>query len=168
MAEIERDIGEIDFGLRPAADRTFMDYIFEAKKLALKEQIKANTVLINESFAKVNGFHFCFFCSGLDLPPMICGLEVHVINELPEGYSFAVTEAPETERARICRQAKAEVVREIFEEIERTTKDAIRFCEKRMVIPMLREAKASCYKDMLGYIAELKKKYTEDQSDGDS
>lgn len=52
-----------------------------------------------------------------------------------------------------------DVAREIFEEIEKTAKDAIRFCERYSVIPMLREAKVSCYKDLLGYIAELKKKY---------
>lgn len=52
-----------------------------------------------------------------------------------------------------------DVAREIFEEIEKTAKDAIRFCERYSVVPMLREAKVSCYKDLLGYIAELKKKY---------
>ena len=160
MAEIERDIGEIDFGLRPAADRTFMDYIFEAKKLALKENIKANTVLINESFAKINGFHFCFFCSGLDLPPMICGLEIHVTNELPEGYSFAVAEAPETERDRICRQAKAEVAREIFEEIETLAKIYTFPVVKNGVVEIVKEP-FWCIEP--NDLAELKKKYTEEK-----
>ena len=55
------------------------------------------------------------------------------------------------------------VAREIFAEIENTAKDAIQFCEKHLITPMLKETKIDCYKDLLGYIAELKKKYTEEQ-----
>lgn len=57
----------------------------------------------------------------------------------------------------------SDLAREIFEEIEKTAKDAIRFCERYGVIPMIREAKISCYKDLICYIAELKKKYTESE-----
>ncbi len=53
----------------------------------------------------------------------------------------------------------SDVAREIFAEIEETVKKAIRVCDRYAVIPMLREAKMSCYKDLLGYIEKLKKKY---------
>jgi hypothetical protein len=49
---------------------------------------------------------------------MICGLEVQVSDELPSGYDFVVLEAPETERERIVRKAKAEVIREFAERLK--------------------------------------------------
>lgn len=54
-----------------------------------------------------------------------------------------------------------DIAEEIFAEIEKTAKDAIRFCERDSIIPMLREAKVNCYKDLLGYIAKLKSRYSE-------
>lgn len=52
-----------------------------------------------------------------------------------------------------------DVAKEIFAGIEETVKKAIRVCDRYAVIPMLREAKMGCYKDLLGYIEKLKKKY---------
>ena len=94
------------------------DIIAEAYKKALKEDIKANTVIIDEHFAKVNAFSFVFGRDVMHLPPMICGLEIQVSDELPDGYDFAVLEVPETERELLVRKAKAEAAVEIFEEIE--------------------------------------------------
>lgn len=95
------------------------DIIAEAYKKALKEDIKANTVIIDEHFAKVNAFDFVFVRDVMSLPPMICGLEIHVSDELPDGYDFAVLEVPETERDRLVKKAKAEAAVEIFEEIDK-------------------------------------------------
>ena len=56
--------------------------------------------------------------------------------------------------------AKTEVAREIFEEIEKTIRAAlvlVGFSYKHNVKEM--ECKKECYEDFLGYIAELKKKY---------
>lgn len=39
-------------------------------------------------------------------------------DELPDGFDFAVLEVPETERDRLVRKAKAEVAREILDELE--------------------------------------------------
>lgn len=100
------------------ATKSLADYVAEARKVALQEQIKANTILIDEKFAKVNNLHFCWGRTIMDLPPMICGLEIYLTDELPDGYNFALIEAPETERERIFRQAKSEAAKEIFEEIE--------------------------------------------------
>ena len=103
--------------------KSLTDFIIEARKIALKEEIIANTVLIDETFAKVNDIHFVVGRDILHIPPMICGLEVHLTDELPDGYDFALAEAPETERERIIRTAKAEVAREIFEEIGQIKKE---------------------------------------------
>lgn len=95
------------------------DILAEAYKKALKEGIKANTVIIDEHLAKVNAFDFVFGRAVMSLPPMICGLEVQVSDELPDGYDFAVLEVPETERERLIRKAKSEVAREICCKIEK-------------------------------------------------
>lgn len=99
--------------------KSLSDMLAEAKAKALKEGIKANTVIIDEHFAKVNAFDFVFGRAVMSLPPMICGLEVQVSDELPSGYDFAVLEAPETERERLIRKAKSEVAREICCKIEK-------------------------------------------------
>lgn len=57
-------------------------------------------------------------------------------------------------------QAKAEVAREIFEEIEKTAGAAI-ILLKYESNEDVRNIKAECYTDFIGYIAELKKKYLE-------
>ena len=93
------------------------DILAKAYKKALKEDIKANTVIIDEHFAKVNAFDFVFGRDVMSLPPMICGLEVQVSDELPDGYDFAVLEVPETERERLIRKAKSEAAREIIEDV---------------------------------------------------
>lgn len=98
--------------------KSLSDMLAEAKAKALKEGIKANTVIIDEHFAKVNAFDFVFGRVVMHLPPMICGLEIQVSDELPDGYDFAVLEVPETERERLIKEAKAEVAREIFDELE--------------------------------------------------
>ena len=69
---------------------SLQDMIREAHIKAMQEGIQANTVLLSEHFAKVNGFPFVSGNYFIDIPPMICGLEVRVTNELPEKYDFAV------------------------------------------------------------------------------
>ena len=61
--------------------------------------------------------------------------------------------------------AKAEAAREIFAEIEKTIRAAlilVGFSYKHQTKEM--ECRKECYEDLLGYIAELKKKYTEVQT----
>lgn len=55
-----------------------------------------------------------------------------------------------------------EVAEEIFGEIEHTARAAI-ILLKFEKEEKLRNTKTECYEDLLGYIAELKKKYTEDK-----
>lgn len=128
--------------------KSLADMIAEAKAKALKEGIKANTVIIDKHFAKVNAFDFVFGRAVMSLPPMICGLEIQVSDEFPDGYDFAVLEAPETERDRLVRKAKAEAAVKIFADVEVLLKET---CERGY---------AGSVSDLL---AELKKKYTEGQ-----
>ena len=56
-----------------------------------------------------------------------------------------------------------EVAEEIFEEIENTLKAVLALLQfSYMDNHQKIQCKENCYKDMLGYIAELKKKYTEE------
>lgn len=95
------------------AQKTLLDLVREAHIKAMQEGIQANTVLLSEHFAKVNGFPFVSGNTFIDIPPMICGLEVRVTNELPEKYDFAVVEAPMTERERLIRETEERVKDEI-------------------------------------------------------
>jgi predicted nucleic acid-binding protein len=131
--------------------KSLADMIAEAYMKALKEDIKANTVIIDEHFAKVNAFDFVWVRDVMHLPPMICGLEIQVSDELPDGYDFAVLEVPETERDRLVRKAKAEAAVEIFEEIEKYMMDSV-------------DVTHTAYKTIgTSTFAILKKKYTEVQ-----
>lgn len=155
----------------------FADAVFEARNKALKEGIKANTVIIDEHFAKVNAFDFVFGRDVMHLPPMICGLEVQISDELPDGYDFAVLEAPETERERLIRQAKSEAAREICCKIEeeivaalesnyRARKEHIeRYADLAYDTELLLEinGKINALRGIEGFVEELKKKYAEEQ-----
>lgn len=136
--------------------KTLHQCIFDAYKEAMKERIKANTVIINKHFAKVNAHIFNFNGTVLNMPPMICGLEVKLTDELPEGYDFVLCEARETERDRLIAKAKAEVAREIFADID---KEYGENCGAYRIDDLT-------YGELWGYLAELKKKYIGEQNDG--
>ena len=148
------------------ASKTISDYIFEAKKKALQDGIMANTVVLSKHIAKVNAFDFCYGDMVLHLPPMICGLEVILSDELPEKYDFAVVEAPETVRDRIVRQAKAEAVTDVLEKISQEIEQALESNYK--VIAVLKQmdelgyrvqGKIDALRGLEGFIAELKEKF---------
>lgn len=98
--------------------KSFKEMVMEAGKHALKEGIKANSIIINKDFVRVkkswinNGFSYS------ELPDMICGLECYLTdNDLPENYSFAVVEKPQTERERLIEKIKSDTAREILTEL---------------------------------------------------
>ena len=97
--------------------------IAEARKLAFQEGIRANTVLINEKYAKVNAFMYL----GDIFPAMICGLEAYKTDELPDGYAFAVLEAPQTAReyyeVQIRNKISKDLLRELYEKIKDLAKE---------------------------------------------
>lgn len=91
------------------------DMIREAQALALKEGIKANSIVINNKFVKVPSVWVNIVGSPMQLPPMICGLECYFTdNEFPNNYSFAVFEKPQTERERLIEKTKSDTAREIL------------------------------------------------------
>ena len=58
----------------------------------------------------------------------------------------------------------SDVAREIFEEIEKTLKECLWFLKNHPSnYPSMDRTKINVYKDNLQYIAELKKKYTEEK-----
>lgn len=93
--------------------------IAEARTLALQEGIKANTVLINEKYVKVNAFPYL----GDIFPAMICGLEAHTTDELPDDYAFAVLQAPVTAREYYEVQIRNKISKYLLQELYGKIKD---------------------------------------------
>jgi hypothetical protein len=81
--------------------KSLTDLIVEARKAALKEGIRANTVMISKRLAKVNRFVQVFPDGYADFPPLICGLEAFVTDEMPEEFAFGLVEAPMTQREAV-------------------------------------------------------------------
>lgn len=98
--------------------------IAEARKLAVQEGIKANTVLINEKYAKVNSFPYL----GDIFPSMICGLEAYPTDELPDGYAFAVLQTPQTARERYEVQIRNKISKDLLQELYEKIKDLAKEC----------------------------------------
>ena len=93
--------------------------IAEARRLAFQEGIKANTVFINEKYAKVNSFTYL---EGIS-PVMICGLEAYQTDELPDGYVFAVVQAPQTAREQTRKEAVEYFLSDLYEKIKDLAKE---------------------------------------------
>lgn len=94
------------------------DMIREAHVLAMKEGIKANSIVINKKFVKVPSVWINICGSPRQLPAMICGLECYFTdNEFPDNYSFAVVEKPQTERERLIEKTKIDTAKEIYKEL---------------------------------------------------
>ncbi len=101
----------------------FFDMIAEAMKMATKEDIKANSIILNEKFAKVNPHLFNLFGAVGELPAMICGLECSMVSdELPDEYAFAILEKPKTEREWLIEKTKSDTAREILDEAKKWVK----------------------------------------------
>lgn len=103
---------------------TLIKQIQVAESIAIQEHIKANTILINEEYAKVKPFIHVFPWGGLGYsPPMICGLEVKTTSVLPEGYMFAVMQSPETEREAFEEQVRKDTAKKIVEKLKASIKE---------------------------------------------
>lgn len=96
------------------------DMIREAQKLALKEGIKANSIVINKKFIKVPSVWLNIVGTPIQFPPMICGLECYFTdNDFPDNYSFALLEKPQTERELLIEKTKSDTAKEILNKIRR-------------------------------------------------
>lgn len=73
--------------------KEFIEKIEESQKLAIKEGIEANAIFINPNMVKVPQLYLTTNNpkSVIGSPPMICGLEIHVVDDLPDNYTFAIT-----------------------------------------------------------------------------
>lgn len=76
--------------------KSYIDSIIAAYHEAVREGIKANSIIINENMVKVTGFPMMDPLGGARIfPDMICGLKVYLTkDELPNEYAFAVLEGP--------------------------------------------------------------------------
>lgn len=78
------------------SNESFMDIVKKAYTEAMREGIKANSIVINENMVKVQEFGTIIAGRGLFVPAMFCGLNVYLTkDELPEGYSFALVQGPD-------------------------------------------------------------------------
>ena len=84
------------------SNESFIDLMRKAYIEALNEGIKANTIVINKNMVKVQEFGMKVGGHGVVMPPMFCGLNVYLTkDELPEGYSFALIQAPDGSTDRL-------------------------------------------------------------------
>lgn len=107
---------EITEKMLSEAKVSLTDLILEARKAALKEDIKANTVMISKRLAKVNRFVQVFPDSYADFPPLICGLEAYVTDEMPEEFAFGLVEAPMTQREAVFEDGRKTGYREGYDQ----------------------------------------------------
>ena len=69
--------------------------LIKAQEIAIREKIFANIVIINENYSKTASIPLSY---GYEIPPMICGLEIHPTKTLlPDNVAFALVKAPTTE-----------------------------------------------------------------------
>lgn len=87
----------------------FISALKEAQDEAMKECIRANTIMLNSRLAKVKPFAAILTpFLGAQVPPMICGLEAKLADDLPEEFAFAIMQAPKTERERLIKSLTEE------------------------------------------------------------
>lgn len=70
-------------------DKMF-EQIRQAKKEAIKHNIKANAIVINNKLQFSKAFNMTFFREMIEMPPMILGLKTIFSDELPDGVDFAI------------------------------------------------------------------------------
>ena len=81
---------------------SFYSLVKKAYAEAIQNGIKANSIIINKNMVKVPEFGMRLPTGdGIIIPAMFCGLNVYFTkDELPENYSFAVLEGPDTRLAQ--------------------------------------------------------------------
>ena len=80
--------------------------IIKATDVATREKVFANTIIVNDNVCKTPSIPLSIDQGGgrtkvLDIPPMICGLEIHPTKYfLPDKIPFAILRSPQTEFER--------------------------------------------------------------------
>ena len=89
---------------------TLYDTIAKAQELAIKNGIKANMVILDEHFAKTNGFTIKDYNSYQHFPPMILGLNIAVSHSELSGIAdFALLESNYTNEVDELKRENAEL-----------------------------------------------------------
>ena len=112
--------------------KTFIETVTEAKNEAIKNGIKANTIVVRPGLAKVNGFDlnvpstFDGHCIE-HMPPMILGMEAYIADpkDIPPDVGFIVTHKDYTAVDRIRRQAQDELIEKLKEKSFREVCDIL-------------------------------------------
>ena len=64
--------------------KDILEHIEKVRKCMLRDNIKANTIIVDSEVARVNGFQYFFTDTILDVPPMFMGLQVFYEENLSE------------------------------------------------------------------------------------
>ena len=64
--------------------KDILEHIEKVKELMFRDNIKANTIIIDSEVARVNGFQYFFSDTIIDVPPMFMGLQVLYEEKLSE------------------------------------------------------------------------------------
>lgn len=88
----------------------YIDLILQAKEEAFKKNILANSIAINKNLVEVKET----ILPNAILSPMICGLEIVTVNDLPDNYAFAVYESKRTREDILTEKVRKETAREIL------------------------------------------------------
>lgn len=93
-----------------------VDKILQAQKVAFDNLIEANTVIINDKYAKVNEM-YVLTGRGHDyirVPAMLCGLSVE-FKELPEQVAFILRQTPQKTVNDFSAAVRVQVYKEVYE-----------------------------------------------------
>lgn len=100
--------------IKPLDMSVIAKQIAEAYNEALKNEIEANTVQINNKYAKTNRLIFPGPANGCwDLPPMFCGLRV-AFSDLPEKFAFVLTKTPIKTADELKEEVRKETAKDIL------------------------------------------------------
>lgn len=92
------------------------DKILQAQQVAFDNLIEANTVTINDKYAKVNEM-YVLTGRGHDyirVPAMLCGLRVE-FKELPEQVAFILSQTPQKTVNDFSAAVRVQVYKEVYE-----------------------------------------------------
>lgn len=83
------------------SNESFISLLRKTYIEAMREGIEANSIVINQNMVKVEEFGTVIDGHGIIVPTMFCGLNVYLTkDELPEMYSFALVNGPESRLAQ--------------------------------------------------------------------
>ena len=100
--------------MKPLDMSVIAKQIAEACNEAILQKIEANTIIINEKYAKSKNM----VCPGpfggkWNIPPMLCGLRVK-FEDLPEKFAFALTKFPIKTEQELKEEVRKQTAKEIY------------------------------------------------------